>query len=116
MAEKLPTALVKNKAGTFVAADMKSVTAAAAGAVKTIPEDFRVSITDPEGKDSYPIAAFTYLLVYKDMPGAKGQEFVKFLGWAMDAGQKQAQALQYAPLPGPIVAKVKEKIKTISTR
>lgn len=116
MAEKLPTAMVKNKAGAFVAADIKSVTAAAAGASKAMPEDFRVSITDADGKDAYPIAAYTYLLVYKDMPGAKGQEFVKFLGWAMDAGQKQAQALQYAPLPAPVIAKVKEKIKTISTK
>jgi phosphate transport system substrate-binding protein len=116
IAEKLPTGLVKNKSGQFVSASLDSVSAAAAGALKTMPEDFRVSITDAEGKTAYPIAAFTYLLIYKDMPGAKGQEFVKFLGWAMDAGQKQAPTLQYAPLPGPMIAKVKEKIKTINAK
>lgn len=116
ISEKLPTAAIRNKAGVFVAADLKSVSAAAAGAVKTMPEDFRVSITDADGKDVYPISAFTYVLIYKDMPGAKGQEFVKFLGWAMDKGQGQAQALQYAPLPAPVVAKVREKIKTITTK
>jgi len=116
MTEKLPIAMVKNKSGEFVTPDLKSVTAAAAGAVKTMPEDFRVSITDADGKGAYPISSYTYLLVYKEMPGAKGQEFVKFLGWAMDAGQKQAQTLQYAPLPAPVIAKVKEKIKTITTK
>ncbi|MEK7356178.1 MAG: phosphate ABC transporter substrate-binding protein PstS [Bdellovibrionota bacterium] len=116
MAEKLPIAMIKNKAGQYVLANLESVSAAAAGALKSMPEDFRVSITDADGKGSYPIAAFTYLLVYKDMPGTKGEEFVKFLNWAMDAGQKQASTLQYAQLPTPMVVKVKEKIKTITTK
>ncbi len=114
--QKLTTAEVQNKAGKFVAASIASVSEAAAGALKTMPEDFRVSITNAEGAKSYPISAFTYLLVYKEMPKDKGDDLVKFLGWAMDKGQKMAPELAYAPLPTSMVGKVKEKIKTISTK
>ena len=116
ISEKLSMAEMKNKAGQFVTPSIKAVSEAAAGAVKTMPADFRVSITNPDGKTSYPIASFTYLLVYKDMKGAKGVEFVKFLDWAMSEGQKSAPGLAYAPLPGSILVKVKEKIKTFETK
>jgi phosphate transport system substrate-binding protein len=113
---KLPVVELKNKAGQYVAPTMASVSEAANSALKTMPADFRVSITDSEGKGSYPISAFTYLLIYQSMPGAKGTELVKFLDWAMTAGQKQAPALQYAALPTSMVSKVKDKIKTIATK
>ena len=116
ISEKMPTVEMKNKAGQFVQPSIKSVSEAAAGAVKSMPEDFRVSITNADGKGAYPISSFTYILVYKTMAGDKGLEFVKFLNWAMDKGQGEAGSLSYAPLPGAIVAKVKTKIKTISTK
>lgn len=113
---KLPVAELKNKAGQFVAPSLASVSEAANASLKAMPADFRVSITDAEGKGSYPISSFTYLLIYQQMAGAKGTELVKFLDWAMGAGQKSAPALQYAALPPSMVGKVKEKIKSIATK
>src|SRR6516225_1934056 len=60
---KIPYGKVKNAAGDFVLADLNSVTAAAAGAAKTMPDDFRVSITNAPGKTAYPISSLTWLLV-----------------------------------------------------
>ena len=113
---QLPAAHVRNKSGGFVSPNTKSVTAAANGALKEIPKDFRVSITDSAGKDAYPISSFTYILVYQSMPGAKGVEFSKFLNWAMDSGQKMAEPLTYAPLPKSMLTQVKAKIKEIDTK
>lgn len=113
---KLPVAQLKNKAGQFVSPTTKSVTAAAAGALKAMPADFRVSITDAEGKESYPISGFTYLLVWRQMQGVKGQELVKFLNWALKDGQKLAEPLSYARLPETLVKKVQAKVKEIQVK
>lgn len=110
----LPYALIKNASGHFVEPSMKSVSQAAVG-VK-IPDDFRVSITNPtspESKEAYPIAGFTYLLISKNLPGLKGKEIVKFLHWAIKEGQKYAEPLYYAPLPKSLLPKVESKINTI---
>src|SRR5215467_8451372 len=73
---------VRNAAGTFVKADLTSVTAAAAGASKQMPEDFRVSITNADGKEAYPISSFTWLLVPSKIPDpAKKKAIVDFLNW-----------------------------------
>lgn len=114
--EKLPVAEVKNKSGAFVAPTMKSVSEAASGSLKAMPADFRVSITDADGKGSYPISSFTYLLIYQSMGGVKGKELVNFLNWAMGDGQKSAPSLSYAALPASMLPKVKEKIKAIAVR
>ena len=113
---KLSYAAIQNKAGQFVTPSMKTVSSAAAGSLKTMPDDFRISITNAEGKSSYPISGFTYLLVYKNMLGDKGVKFVKFLNWALADGQKFAEPLSYAPLPKELVSKVQNKGKTIVTR
>ena len=109
----LPVSFLKNKSGSFVEPSPKSVSAAAAGAMKTIPADFRVSITDATGKDAYPISAFTYLLVYPKMDAEKGKVMKAFLHWAMKEGQKMAEPLQYAPLPSALVGKVEAQINKI---
>ena len=109
-ANKLPVALLKNKAGVFVAPSVKAVTAAATGALKQMPEDFKLSLTDADGKDSYPISGFTYLLVYKKMEAAKGKKLIGFLKWALTDGQKLAEPLSYAPLPKSLAAKVEKKV------
>jgi phosphate transport system substrate-binding protein len=109
----IPYGTVRNSSGTFVKASLESVTAAAASAPK-MPADFRVSITNAPGKDAYPIASFTWLLIpgqSKD-PG-KGKILNEFLGWMVTDGQKLTAALTYAPLPDNVVAKVKETIKQI---
>jgi phosphate transport system substrate-binding protein len=116
VSNQIPFAHLKNKAGSFIAPNTQSVTAAANGALKSMPKDFRVSITDSAGKDAYPISSFTYLLVYKTMPGAKGAQFVNFLNWAMDSGQELAAPLTYAPLPKAMIPHVKARIREISTQ
>lgn len=109
----LSVAQLKNRAGKFMEPSTKSVTAAAAGGLKAMPSDFRVSITDAEGKDAYPISGFTYLLVYKKMPKSKGGDLVKFLDWAVTDGQKYAEPLEYASLPKSLAKRVSAKIKEI---
>lgn len=112
----LPYASIRNKAGRFVEPTLESVTAAAAGSVKGIPEDLRVSITDPEGKDSYPISGFTWLLVYKKMKEKqKADAMVKFLRWALADGQAYAKDLLYAPLPQAVVKKCLGKVNMIGS-
>jgi phosphate transport system substrate-binding protein len=106
-------ASVQNAAGKFIVPSTEAVSAAAAGALKTMPEDFRVSITNAGGEKSYPISSFTYLLIYKKMPKTPGQDFVQFLKWSMAKGQTYAKGLAYAPLPKPILQKVEKKISQI---
>ncbi len=104
---------VKNAGGQFVKASLESVTAAAAS-VKSMPADFRVSITNAPGKDTYPIASFTWLLIptpSKDR--AKGKIIADFLNWMVEDGQKMTADLSYAPLPEGVEAKVKETIKQV---
>jgi phosphate transport system substrate-binding protein len=111
---KMSYGSVENAAGKFVKADLKSVTAAAAGAAKNIPDDFRVSITNPPGKDAYPIASFTWLLVPDQIQDeAKRKAIVGFLQWMLDQGQKMTEALHYAPLPKEVVEKEKKAIEKI---
>jgi phosphate transport system substrate-binding protein len=110
---KLPFASLQNKDGAFVEPSMASTSAAAAGV--EIPEDFRVSITNATGKTAYPIASFTYILVYKDQADAKkGEAIAHFLWWAIHEGQKAAPGLDYAPLPAAVVKKVEAKLKTLT--
>src|SRR5262245_25573440 len=111
----LPVASVKNSAGKFVEPSIASTTAAAAGAAKNMPDDFRVSLTNPPGDEAYPIASFTWLLVYKDQPNeVKGRAIVKFLWWMSHEGQKFADDLLYAPLPSAVVKQIEAKIKQIT--
>lgn len=114
--EKLPLVELKNKAGKFVKPTLETVTNAAAGALKAMPDDFRVSLTDSDGAAAYPISAFTYILVPQTMDKAKGTEMVKFLNWAMTTGQGMAAKLSYSPLPKPLVAKVQKKISAIQLK
>ncbi len=112
----LPAALVRNKAGQYVAASVPAVTAAAAGVAQSLPAntDYRISIVDAPGAQSYPISSFTWLLVYQHQKDAvKGKKLVDFLNWAMTEGEKSAPTLDYAPLPTEMVTTVRAKIATI---
>ena len=103
---KVPYGSVKNSSGAFVKADLGSVTEAAAGSLKTMPEDFRVSITNAPGKNAYPIASFTWLLIpekFKDT--AKRDALKDFLKWAITDGQGAVENLFYAKLPKEVVDK-----------
>jgi phosphate transport system substrate-binding protein len=112
----LPVAAIRNKSGQFVVASVPAVTAAAAAASAALAPntDYRISIVDPPGADSYPIASFTWILVYqKQKDAVKGKKLVDFLNWALTDGEKQAASLDYAPLPGGMAATVRERLKTI---
>lgn len=103
---KMPYGRVRNAAGTFVKPDLASVTSAAAGAAASMPNDFRVSITNAPGKDAYPISSFTWLLIPgRIQDGAKKKILTDFLRWMLGPGQKMTEPLSYAPLPQPVVAK-----------
>jgi phosphate transport system substrate-binding protein len=109
----IPYGTVKNAAGSFVKASLESVTAAA-GSMKEMPADFRVSITNAPGKDAYPISSFTWLLIpAQSKDAAKGKILADFLNWMVDDGQKMTAALTYAPLPENVAQKVKAAIKQI---
>ncbi|HKF23023.1 MAG TPA: phosphate ABC transporter substrate-binding protein PstS [Candidatus Angelobacter sp.] len=107
---------VQNAAGQFVKASLESVTTAA-GSVKDMPDDFRVSITNAPGKGAYPISSFTWLLVPAEWADAgKEKAFVNFLSWMVDQGQGMTSNLSYAPLPKTVAAKVKARIKEIKVK
>ena len=111
---KMSFGKVKNASGAFVEASLASVTADAASAVKEMPDDFRVSITNSPGKDSYPISSFTWLLVPSRIPDAtKKKAITGFLTWMMTDGQTMAAALDYAPLPKAVVAKEQKALAKI---
>ncbi len=112
----LAYASVVNKTGQLVKPSVASVSAAADGALSTIPGDYRVSITNADGAESYPISSFTYLLIYKKQTDEiKGKALVDFLKWAMSDGQKIAPELYYAPLPASLISKINETIGEIKT-
>jgi phosphate transport system substrate-binding protein len=93
---------VRNAAGQFILANLSSVTAAAA-ANHPNGQDFRVSITDPAGKDAYPISTYTWLLL-PDQTEDKNKKIAltDLLRWMLRSGQKKCSALGYAPLPAEI--------------
>ena len=110
----IPYGAVKNSSGNFVKADLASVSAAAAGAAKDMPDDFRVSITNAPGKTAYPIATFTWLLVpSKIQDGAKRDAIKGFLKWMLADGQGYAEALSYAKLPKEVIEKEKKAIDKV---
>jgi phosphate transport system substrate-binding protein len=112
---QLPVAAIQNADGAFVKPSIEATSAAATGVA--VPEDFRVSITNAPGKDAYPIASFTYLLVYKDQTNKeKGPAVIDFLKWAVTDGEKFAPALYYAPLPSAVQTKVLAKIATLTVQ
>ena len=112
---KLPVALVKNASGNFVEPSIDAVTAAAAASAPNTPDDLRVSLTNANGPNVYPISSYTYILVYKEQPDAlKGKAVIDFVWWGIHDGEKFANDLQYAPLPDAIVKRAEAKINSIT--
>jgi phosphate transport system substrate-binding protein len=109
---KMPYGKVKNSSGDFIKADLTSVSAAASGAIKTMPDDFRVSITNAPGKTAYPISSFTWLLIPSKFSDAAKRDALKgFVEWMLADGQNYAESLAYAKLPPEVVAK---EVKALS--
>jgi phosphate transport system substrate-binding protein len=108
----VPYGSVKNSSGSFIKADLASVSAAAAGTAKEMPEDFRVSITNAPGKTAYPISSFTWLLIPAKIQDPGKRDAIKgFLKWMLTDGQGYAEQLSYAKLPKEVVER---EVKAIS--
>lgn len=114
---KIAYGAVQNIANEFVSPDVKSVTAAALGAMPAIPKDFRVSITNSPGAGAYPISSFTWMLLYEN-PENKAHAAVMndFMKWALSSGQPMAETLGYARLPDALVAMELEQLDRIKTQ
>ena len=110
---KLPFATLEKKSGQFVTATTASGEATLA--TTQFPGDIlRAWPSDPEAKDAYPIATFTWLLLYKNYQNKdQGEAVKKFVEWGLNDGQKFAEGLGYIPLPKEIVAKNLEALKTV---
>jgi phosphate transport system substrate-binding protein len=108
----LPVALLKNPDGVFVDPSLKTVSAAAAGAKLGPDTDFRVSITNAPGRDSYPISSFTWLLTHKENPdSAKAKTLHNFLIWMLQPeAQRMAADLHYAPLPVSVIELLQRRL------
>jgi phosphate transport system substrate-binding protein len=114
LSQKIPYGTVQNASGKFLKADLAGVTAAAAGAAKDMPADFRVSITDAPGAGAYPISSFTWLLIPSKFDDAAKRDAVKaFLSWMLADGQGFNESLSYAKLPAAVVAKEKAQISQV---
>jgi phosphate transport system substrate-binding protein len=112
---KMPYGMVKNKKGNFVTATLASTSKAAD---INLPDDMKVSLTDSDAPEGYPISGFTWILVYKeqnygDRSEEKAKEVVKLLWWMTHEGQKYAEPLQYAPLSKKADEKAEHLIKSI---
>ncbi len=109
---QLPVAALENKSGAFIAPDLKAAQAALAS-VK-MPADLRCWLPDPEGKDSYPIVTYTWLLCYKKYPDAASSKALKdVVTYCLTEGQKSSAEMGYVPLPSDVVAQVSEALKNI---
>ena len=114
---KMSFGQVRNSSGKFVTPSLESVTAALAGVLKTLPPttDFRISITNPDGADAYPIATMTWLLVHKTYADiAKAKALVQFIWWAETDGQSRANELGYAALPKQLRPWIESRLKSIT--
>jgi len=112
---KLPFAILKNKAGSWVEPSIQSTSAAANAAIKHMPADYRISLVNQPAKDAYPIVGFTWLLVYQDQKDKlKGKKVAEFLNWSLHKGQKMAAPMLYAPLPESVLKMVEKTIKSIN--
>ncbi len=105
---------VQNSSGNFVKAELSSVTAAAAEASKSMPDDFRVSITNAGGVNAYPIASFTWLLIPSRIADSqKKKAITDFLQWMLTEGQTYAEPLAYSRLPREVIEKETQSISRI---
>ena len=105
---------VENRAGEFVEPQPSAVTAAADASLTIIPDDLRFSITDAPGKNSYPISATTWAVVYVNQPDGKGPAIADFLHWIIHDGQQFSEPLHYAPLPPALVERAERKVSQVA--
>jgi phosphate transport system substrate-binding protein len=110
---KLVHTLVKNRDGNFVAPNIESFRAAAAGAQWDKAPGMYLILTDQSGKNSWPVSGATFILVYKSQEKPdRAKEVLKFFDWAYASGDKLAMDLDYVPLPDAVVKLIQGSWKT----
>lgn len=110
---KMPIAELKNADGKFVSPSPESVSKAMSTA--TIPDDFRFSMVNAPGDESYPIAGASWALLYQKQANArKGKAVVGFLKWCVTEGQKLSPKLDYAPLPDSVQQRAAKLLDTVT--
>jgi phosphate transport system substrate-binding protein len=110
---QLPRAALSNRSGQFVEPTLDSIAAAAESV--PMPDSLHASLADAPAADAYPLSAYTYLLLYRDLPDeAKGNALARFVWWATHAGQEFTSPLDYAPLPPRVVAIVERAIRALT--
>lgn len=115
---KLAYAELKNAAGKYVAPTIASTTAAAAGVAKGLPAntDFRISIVNAPGAEAYPISSFSWILVYTNQAdAAKWKKLHDALVWCLTEGNKDAESLDYAPIPTNLQQDLLKRVRAIKT-
>lgn len=117
-ANRIPYASLQNKDGKFIKATPQTVAAAGEGALGQMDKTLAVNIWNQPGSEAYPIAAFTYIIVYKDLgylkDANKAKALVNFLTWATSDGQKLASEMDYAPLAPGVQKKVAQAISGLT--
>lgn len=112
----LAFASIRNPAGNFVAPSPEGMTAAAAGIAEKLPAntDYRLSIVNADGANAYPISSFTWILLYaQQSDSVKARKVRDFMKWALTEGEKQASALDYAPLPASMTSRLTARLDSI---
>lgn len=111
----MPQAQIQNLRGKFITPSLTTISAAAQG---EIPDDTRITLTNTDSEDGYPIAGFTWLLIYKEQNYgsrslAQSKELINLVKWMLTDGQKYAEPLDYAPLSSGAAQKALAQLSTI---
>jgi phosphate transport system substrate-binding protein len=119
-----PFAFIKNQAGSFIEPSLESTEAAVATKATSLPKGdaswANVTMVNAPGNNSYPIASFSYLLLYKELSAdpnmneAKAKALVDFISWAITDGQKTAKTLNYVALPDSVVKSDQDTLKSLT--
>jgi phosphate transport system substrate-binding protein len=106
--------VVRNASGKFVSATQSSITAAYRSLEKSVPADFRASLSNAPGSEAYPIVSFTWLYVpVKSSAPERSKALVNFLEWVLATGQESAEKHGYTPLPASLTPKVLAKVRAM---
>jgi len=108
---KLPVSYLKNKSGNFIQPNIQSVQTATTHINDN--QSYTQSIVNSQNKDAYPISAFSFLLIYKEMKNPQGEIIVNFLKWALEDGQNFSKDLYYIPLPLNVIQQALKNIQKI---
>ena len=124
LTSQMPYAYLQNQAGKFIEPTLESTRAAVAATAPTLPKGNasweHVSVVNAPGAGSYPVASFSYLILFKELSTnpsidqAKAKGLVDFMSWAITDGQQSADDLSYVPLPAEVVKLNQETLKSLT--